>query len=274
MMVCSAVLSTNYRSAVVYLARGADEEPLQRFRRFVASYRKFNAGAEHDLVIIFKGFRDQSDLQLGQAEFTELPHTPIYVDDENFDIGAYRAAAEQLQHTQLCFLNTSSEILSEYWLRKLVVNFEQPNVGLAGATGSYESLWALDASFPRFPNIHVRSNAFIIRRDDVLRHFPRCVHDKKDAFLTESGPASVTRRFLEEGLSVIVVGRNGRGYPPQWWPQSETFRQGFQNNLLVHDNVTRAFDKTPWPGKKALSQVTWGLYLDQNPMLLLQGRLA
>jgi hypothetical protein len=271
MMAGAGVFSAIHRPAVAYLARGADEDPLPRFRRFAASYKKFAAGAEHDLFIIFKGFHAQSELRFGEAEFIDLPHTPIYVDDEDFDIGAYRAAAEQIPHARLCFLNTNSEILCEGWLRKLLINFEQPNVGLAGATGSYESLWALDARFPRFPNIHVRSNAFMILRDHVLQHFQRRVLDKRDAFLAESGPASVTRRLLETGLSIIVVGRNGRGYPPQWWPQSETFRQGFQSNLLIHDNVTRAFDKAPWPGKKAISELTWGLYLDQNPLLLLPG---
>lgn len=264
----------NQRPAVVYLARGADKEPLTYFRRFVSSYKKFAAGTEHDLFIIFKGFRDHGELRLGQAQFIKLPHTPIYVDDENFDIGAYRAAAEQIPHDLLCFLNTNSEILSRDWLRKLLVNFEQPFIGLAGATGSYESLVALDTNFPRFPNIHIRSNAFIIRRGHVLQLFPNRIPDKKHAFFVESGHASITRRLLEMGLSIIVVGQNGRGYPPQWWPLSETYRQSFQNNLLVHDNVTREFEKTPWSGKKALSRRTWGQYLDQNPMLLLPDRLS
>src|SRR5581483_9773730 len=48
--------------AVVYLARGADAEPLARFRTFAESYARFRAGTAHELFIIFKGFRGAEDL--------------------------------------------------------------------------------------------------------------------------------------------------------------------------------------------------------------------
>jgi hypothetical protein len=38
-------------------------------------------------------------------------------------------------------------------------------VGLVGATGSYESLGPALDGFPAFPNIHIRSNAFLIQRE-------------------------------------------------------------------------------------------------------------
>jgi hypothetical protein len=56
----------------------------------------------------------------------------------------------------------------------------------------------------------------------------------------------------------LVVGRNGRGYPPLKWPLSETFRQGEQSNLLVHDNVTRDFQQLPSSEKQIIIRKTWG----------------
>ena len=254
--------------AVAYLARGADSEPLNRFRRFVASYKSHAAGVEHNLFIIFKGFQSSDDLEEAHQVFAALAYTPIHTDDENFDIGAYRRAAEQIPHDRLCFLNTNTELLCQDWLAKLAINLDQPCVGIAGATGSFESLYVLDARFPKFPNVHLRSNAFILRREKALWLLPLRVPDKRDAYLAESGRASFTRRLFDLGLSSVIVGRDGRAYPPQQWPSSQTFRQGTQSNLLVHDNVTRAFDQMPWPEKRKMTAGTWGRFLDEGVLLL------
>jgi hypothetical protein len=260
------------RLAVVYLARGADENALNLFRRFIDSYCRFNAGFDHDLFVIYKGFETPDKLRDAHQLFENIRYTAIYTYDDNFDIGAYRFAAEQIPHDLLCFLNTNSEILCQGWLGKLAMNMDRKSVGLVGATGSFESLWVLDNRFPRFPNVHLRSNAFLIRRDHAIRFLPRYIAKKVSAFVTESGHSSLTRRMFENGLEVLVVGRDGRGYAPQWWPHSLTFRQCDQMNLLVHDNVTRAFNDMPWPEKEMFSQRTWGDFIKQETMLILPDR--
>jgi hypothetical protein len=116
-----------------------------------------------------------------------------------------------------------------------------------------------------FPNIHLRSNAFMIEREVFLS----IAHDfdfkeKADAFLFESGPRNLTRRIRARGLEVLVVGRNGRGYTPRWWPHSQTFRQGMQSNLIVADNQTRKFDAMPWNEKRDYAQLAWGPYLQET----------
>jgi hypothetical protein len=249
--------------AVVYLARGADDDPLPRFERFVRSYRRFSAGEEHALFVVFKGFDSEAQLREGRAVFSALSYQPIFTTDDAFDLGAYRDAARQIQRDRLCFLNSNSEIAGESWLAKLSANFALPYSGLVGATGSLESLYLLDHAFPVFPNVHLRSNAFMIRREIFLHamaHVPLLT--KKDAFLFESGPNSMTRKLFFQGLSVLVVGRNGRGYPLDWWTHSRTFRLADQSNLLVHDNVTRQFAALPFPEKQAVARRSWGRLLD------------
>ena len=71
----------------------------------------------------------------------------------------------------------------------------------------------------------------------------------------------MTRKMFHRGLSVLVVGRNGRGYMPNWWVDSRTFRLREQSNLLVHDNVTRAFDEMPFPEKQEFARRSWGHFL-------------
>jgi hypothetical protein len=259
--------------ALVYLARGVEVDHLERFRRFVRSYRRVPAGVDHSLFVIFKGFADRERLRAGQEIFLGLDYQPLYTSDDSFDIGAYADAVKEIPHDRVCFVNTNSEVLCEGWLGKLAANLDQPHIGLVGATGSFESLNSLHPRFPGFPNVHIRSNAFMMDREQALKVLPAfSIRNKNDAFLAESGPEGLTRRIFDMGLSAVVVGRNGRGYPPSWWPMSQTFRQGLQSNLLVHDKVTRTFETTPWSQKKEMSMRTWGQYLFDETIALLPKR--
>jgi len=250
-------------TAVVYLARGADHEWFASFQRFLASYQKFPAGREHALYILYKGFESKDDLDRAMNLFSAVNASGINLDDYGLDIGAYLIAANELVEDQVCFLNTHSEILAPGWLEKLARHLERPEVGLVGATGSFESLSPLASQFPSFPNIHLRSNAFLIERELFNSLVGGSViHQKLDAFFVESGLLSLTRQVLKQGLMVLVVGRNGRGYPPRWWSSSNTYRQGLQANLLVGDNVTGAYMPAPWEERRALVERTWGEYLD------------
>ena len=244
---------------VAYLARGADVDAMSSFRRFLASYRRHGAGEKHRLYVIFKGFAEEAALRDALALFSGVEHTPVFVDDEHFDIGAYMEWAERAEERILCPVNTASEILAADWLAKLAANLAFPDVGLVGATGSYESLRELDESFPAFPNVHLRSNAFMVERE-VFRNMTRGLpmKSKIDAFRFESSTESLTRKVLASGKGVRLVGRDGRGYAPDAWPSSGTFRQGRQENLLVGDNQTRNFDALPWPEKREFVLRTWG----------------
>jgi hypothetical protein len=258
--------------ALAYLARGAEEGHAIKFRTFVRSYQSFRPGIEHKLFVIFKGFANWRLLTEGLEAFSSLEFIPVHTDDTSFDIGAYLELAKQIEIERICFLNTNSEIASHYWLAKLSNNLDAQNVGLVGATGSFESLGVVDQRIPPFPNLHIRSNAFMIDRIrlvEILSANP--IRTKMDTFFVESGPDSITRRVFQAGQRALIVGRDGRGYHTQSWPQSFTFRQGDQSNLLVKDNVTRTFEEAPWNEKRELSAKSWGRYIDRSVVELLPG---
>jgi hypothetical protein len=123
---------------VVYLCRFAEgEEPA---RRFLDSYRRHPAGIDHDLHIAFKGFPNREALDGLRASLgAHLAHT-IELDDAGYDIGSYFAAANIVANPQLLFLNTFSEILGDDWLAHFDKALAMPGVGLAGATGSWQSI--------------------------------------------------------------------------------------------------------------------------------------
>ena len=173
------------------------------------------------------------------------------------------------------------------WLQHLVQPLlEDPQVGVTGATGSCESLRAsfstipptrryrflpalrrrlyqhrhrhLWKPFPRFPNPHLRTNGFAIRRRDWLDLVPGSLTGKWGGWKLESGHYSMTRQMLRRGLQVLVVDRYGQSYQPTEWSHSQTFRSGDQSHLLIADNQTRRFAAASRHERVALMQITWG----------------
>lgn len=263
---------------VVYLARKQDG--LAPFQAFLNSYQRFPAGMPHDFLIVLKGFANESERGEYSERMKGMAGASIAINDFGFDIRAYRLAAAQLECEHLFFFNTFSEILAAGWLVKTFELASRPGVGLVGATGSWESMYSnLLAEqpsglmawpahwlrklvsrfcFDAFPNPHVRTNAFLVRRELFLKVWPRFVLTKRGAYLFENGRNSFTKRVLQEGLEVLVVGRNGLGYPHKDWNRSGTFRQGEQENLLVADNQTRRYASAGGLIKKQLACAAWG----------------
>lgn len=243
---------------VFYLARGAEVAAFEKFRRFASSYLTYSAGADHKLYVIFKGFKSAAECFRSRSIFSEIEHEGIFTDDLEFDLGAYFHAAKGVAHDRVCFLNTSSEINADYWLAKLNVNLSLSKVGIVGASGSFEAPMYPGQNNISFPNVHIRTNGFLIRREDFLKaHEGRSFATKEAVHLMEHGAAGLTRSILDSGRYPLVVGKNGRGYAPPFWAISETFRQGNQENLLILDNQTNYFKHAPFAMKHQLFHLAW-----------------
>jgi hypothetical protein len=117
-------------------------------RRFVSSYRAYSAGAAHRLTLLANGFTGLDDPRLVAAklEFEGIEHDEIVLDRPLLDLAAYSVAAERLAPARCCFLNSYSAILAPNWLTHLSQAIDLPDVGLAGASGSWGSM----RSFVRF----------------------------------------------------------------------------------------------------------------------------
>jgi hypothetical protein len=241
--------------ALFYLARGADADHLPSIRRFIQAYRSLPAGVDHELIVIFKGFASELALDEAKSVMAGVAFQEVHTGDETFDLGAYADAVTRVSCERAAFLNTRSEPIATNWLRKLSVALDLPGVGLVGASGSFE----IGTGGPVFPNVHVRTNAFMMRTPLARETVGRLtIKTKRDAHDAEHGPNSLTRQVVSNGLIAVIVGANGRAYAPEWWSGSRTFRQGTQANLLVADNQTRAWDALTWPERKIVYKTTWG----------------
>jgi hypothetical protein len=304
---------------VVYLYRFAEGEAA--VRSFLDSYRLHPAGSEHDLHVIFKGFPDQRSLAAARSLFGALPVNVLELEDTGYDIGAYIAAAKMVSNRRLIFLNTFSRILARNWLTNFDNAMKRPEVGLVGATASWQAnsssyeaainrilyrlrhpadymkeryarsreiasqdvfsknvddgagliriignvcnLLRIDIylfnlyEYGRFPNPHIRTNAFMIKRDILLSlHFGH-FRTKFDAYKFESGRRSLTKQILAQGLKPIVIDRWGGVYDIPEWRSSSTFWINDQTNLIVADNQTAAYSEGSPRFRKRLENYAW-----------------
>ncbi len=112
--------------------------------RFLESYRRHSAGAEHELVLLLNGAGEGGPVTGEAAEslVSELSRESariIRLRRPLLDLAAYREGAAQLPHERLCFVNSHARIEAEDWLGKLDAALSGPLAGLAGATGSWAS---------------------------------------------------------------------------------------------------------------------------------------
>lgn len=254
--------------AVAFVVRADDAGWYASCERFLRSYRQCCAGVAHSLHVIFEGGRNGSALKEAEDLFGSVCHERLWPHDDGVRRGAYMGWANEIDEDVVCVLNTSSEILAADWLRKLAANLALANVGLVGATGSYESRGELGGASAVFPNPHIRLNAFMIDRAVLCRIAKeQVIVDERDIRDLESGPQSLTRQIRDMRRDTLIVGRNGRGYSPKWWPTSDTFQQGKQANLLVADDQTRSFQTARWPDKHELALKSWGSYIREDELL-------
>lgn len=236
--------------------------------RFAGSYLAHGAGADHRLLVVLKNFGgDAGRLADARRTLAGVDHDELVLDERVLDLGAYRMAAAQAAEPVVCMVNSHSVILADGWLGALLGHLEAPGVGLVGATASCESATSeaprplkpfKRRHYPAFPNPHIRTNAFMLRREVMLGLDWPPVARKEAAHRLESGTRCITRQVWERGLEALVVGRDGRAYRRDDWGASGTFRSGDQGNLLVADNRTRQFEQADAQTRRLLARMAWG----------------
>jgi hypothetical protein len=182
----------------------------------------------------------------------------------------------------LC-LNTHSVVHADDWVAILFDSARKPGVGAAGATGSWESHFSTQSRlsrpekavqklkrfadlcwyryhFPKFPNAHLRTNAFMIRRSDLLAFAAqnRLPRTKKKALVIESGRSGLTAFLRRKNMRVVVCGADGAAFSLNDWPASQTYYRGSQENLLVDDNQTRRYRQADNRHRGGMQLAVWG----------------
>jgi len=157
-------------------------------------------------------------------------------------------------------LDHAATVVAKLWLPRLVhlAGFSvdaETFVARRRAEGGSRH-WTL--AYPPFPNPHLRSNAFMIKRSVLAESRFAPPRNKHEALAFESGADGLSAQLRGAGLELLIIGADGTAYGPEQWPASRTFRSGDQENLLVGDNQTRGFTRLSPLGRVALQFITWG----------------
>lgn len=212
--------------AVIYL----NYKPLGggSLRRFLDSYAEYPAGLSHDLIV---------------HEF-----------NSGFDIHEYMRIGWTIPHDFLLCFNTETEIVADRWLAKMAAHVSNPFVGLVGAFGSLEGC---PNGSPKFPNPHIRTNSFLVRKKMFLDWgYPGS--SKQACYNFESGEKGMYRRVKDGGMVSILVGKDGCWGEPDQWIESHTFRLHEQENLLFQDNQSRHYQEANAEERARLVELAWG----------------
>jgi hypothetical protein len=111
--------------------------------------------------------------------------------------------------------------------------------------------------YGRYPNPHIRTNAFMMDRSCFLSlDFPS-FERKSDTYKFESGRRSMTKQLLMKNLKSLVVDRGGNVYGASEWKLSSTFRTDEQENLIIADNRTTDYAQASPKHREYLEKLTW-----------------
>ena len=266
--------------AVVHLV--VRELGIDYFREFIGSYRAFDAGVDHVLIIALKQFGGEADFRPYQKELAGIEYEILHVPDLGHDIGSYVAIASETEFQRYCFINSKTMLNADKWLEKLIAEHDKNPDGMVGSTGSWQSLasdalkykrdkrpvlllnirrmlgylWLL-RKFPGFPNAHLRTNVFVVSRETFRSLDFGKIGSKNDTWKLESGRNGISRQIERRGGALVVVDREGRSYRPESWAHSGTFWQEDQQGLLAKDRQTRIYEQANPAERSAMHAEAW-----------------
>jgi hypothetical protein len=245
------------RVAVLYLDRFANGKAFARM--FLTSIARNKAGYDYEYIHVLKGYPDRIVDEHKRFVRSIAPTTVTFaeVDDRNLPVSSFRRIASDIDHDQILMFLSWSRVLQVNWLKYYVSAFHAaPDIGIVGATGSYERRNNRDLAAP-FPNIAIRTNAFLMDRMLYVQ-LAQDIVTRDDELNFESGADSLTAQIMRRGMRPTIVDRSGALWDSIDWPRSNTFRSGRQENLLVADNRTHDYDRVANSKRRRLAQITWG----------------
>jgi len=207
---------------------------IEIFKRFIDSYQTYPSGYNHTLHILFNGYKVEEDVfNYENHLISKKIEYRKHLLKKGQDIDAYKWIASIIPEKYLLFLNSYSIILAPNWLEKIISPLvKNPKIGAVGATGSLQSyvntvfvqnnicydktkkfrdnfrkyklfiksIFYYSLHFQLFPNVHIRTNSFAIRKCDFLNlHFNR-ISKKYDAYRFESGRNGMSQQLIKSGL--------------------------------------------------------------------------
>jgi hypothetical protein len=114
-------------------------------------------------------------------------------------------------------------------------------------------------NIPKFPNPHLRVNAFLIKATDYLEFIKnKKIRYKIQSLILESGYNGLTNFFIKKRFKIRVLDRFGNLFDLNNAFFSKTFASHNQEGLIISDKQTRSYDKLVLNKKAKKRKQSWG----------------
>lgn len=278
--------------SLVYIARG-ENAGFTAINKFIRSYKNFNSGCDHELIVVFKGWpKDKlQDEKILRNEFKKLNANILEFDDDGFDWGVYMRVTKNINTEYICFLNTFSRPLNHNWLKNFYNAIKLDDVGMCGATSSYKAWkfslplfqWnfssvltyplktfrrvynniSLYGHYPDDFSPHIRSNGFIVKTQQFSDFISKSQIPitKRDCYKLESGNLSYSYHLIKNNYRLLAVDNLGVPYDIDEWVNSYTYCCPGQPGLCIADNNTDTYKNMNINKKKQMEYEVWGKVL-------------
>jgi len=209
-------------------------------QRLLDSYLRYDAGYEHDLVIIDRNGDSSYDVEANHIRYN----------GGGWDCGAWQFAGRNIDTDLLVCFNSSTYVTGPRWLKHFVQAVEEYGDGLYGPLASYEI------------QPHIRTPCMIFQ-PHVVRGYPHEVLSRDDTWRFEVfgfPPENVnfTQWVKNKGLQTRLVTWDGVYDMQEWRNPPNIFRRGDQSNLIVRDRHVEAYDVSDAEGKLKLEHLADG----------------
>lgn len=194
--------------------------------RFAATYRQFQSGYPHDLIVICNG----GPLAPHRAaHFTGFPFRfHPRPNDSGWDISAYQDAAGSYKSDFIVCLGESVYFNQPDWLGRMVDARLNYGEGMYGFMATH----AVRA--------HLNTTAFACDTRYLVKYPP--VQDHGSRYEFEHGKTALWRRIAAGGGAAIFVTREGCYEPGRWREETNILNSGDQSSLLLRCNHTDRFE--------------------------------
>lgn len=213
-------------------------------QRWLASYRAHKPKIPHELVVINR-YKDGPD-----NSFDDVATAQVRYDGLGWDCGAWQFAGKNIPAELLVCFNSSTFIMGDGWLERIVEAVETHGEGLYGPLASFEII----------PHIRTPCMIFTPR---VINRYPAEVVDRQSTYSFEvfgftGGPENFTQFTRAGGFKTMLVTWSCVYDLPQWRTPKNIFRNGDQSDLIVWDRHAEAYSISDAAGKAVLEKLADG----------------
>ncbi len=240
----------------VYLLRKGNPPPWAR--AFFASFFDNDPGKDIPLIVLCKGYEStKSPPEVNALLPTQINRIQLqFVSDDGVDLTAYQKLCERSPKSNFLFLNSHSRLQKPDWYVLFSLGLKKVGKkGVVGASGSWETP---DPKNIKFPNPHIRTNAFLIHARTYLDLSKNKVGTRNECLAFEAGKTNLTNQVLQNGGAALIINGNGQLFSPEDWPKSQTFRLMDQEQLLVFDNRSAKYHHGTKKRRWHHATASWG----------------